>query len=216
MEPIAPKFQHCSRRGMTFLETVAAAAILALLAAVIFGGFEAMISGQHRQQHRLACAELANRLILQYLDDKDALPSESAPIGYDGERYRWEMRETPARLVPARPEVASERAGASGLTPDRMSVVAVTVWLGEESGGSTSPNSGVPAVTLTRLFDPIALRNPDSIDNLFKDQNSPAFRDFMETFSRFSTGGGRREARPAPTPTPRPGSRPAPSRGGSK
>lgn len=211
MEPIAPTFRAGSRRGMSFLETVAAAAILALLASVILGGFESMMGGQHRQRHRLACAELANRLILQYLDDKSALPSESAPIGYDGERYRWEMRETPARLVPSRPEVAAERSGASGLTPDRMSILTITVWLGEESGGSRDGSGGAPSVTLTRLFDPIALRNPDSIDNLFKDQNSPAFREFMDTFGRFSTGGGgggRGNSRPAP--------RTPPASGGSK
>jgi len=183
-----------ARHGLTFLETVCAAALLALVAATILGAFNTMMADQERQRHRLGAAEVANRLILQYLDDKTALPSQALPVAYAGERYRWSLTETPARIIPARPEVAAERAGRTTLSLDRISAVAVTVWLGEESGGSSTIEPGTPSARLSRLVDPLAAaRNPDSMDNMFKD---PAARE--EFLRRFRQIGNNAVQTPAP------------------
>src|SRR5262245_36803557 len=138
------------------METVCAVAMLALIAAAVMGAFNSIFAQQKRQSHRLGAMELCNRLILQYLDDADTMPAKGLPIVYGGERYRWELAEIPVRLVPARPEVAEDRANSSVLSVDRMQAISVRVWVGEESGGSETFDARIPSATLTRLMDPIA------------------------------------------------------------
>jgi hypothetical protein len=199
--------RHLARRGLTFIETVCAVALLALITSMVFGGFESIYAQQLRQKHRLGAAELANRLVLQYLDDKNSLPSASLPLEYEGVRYRWTMREVPVRMVHARPEVAAERAGASALTPDRLKAVTIRVWLSEESGGSFVDDGVSPAFAVTRLMDPIAAatRNPDSSNNMFT--NAQLQRQFLEEISRI----GRNRAAPRTQPPARGGTPPPPS-----
>ena len=113
--------------------------------------------------------ELTNRLILQYLDDKDTMPQQGLPILSENERYHWEMNVVPVRLVPARPDVAEDRTNTSSVSVDRMEAITVTVWLSEESGGAAQFDARVPSATLTRLMAPIALRNPDTTNALAHD-----------------------------------------------
>ncbi len=188
------------RRGLTFIETVCAVALLGLVTATTFAAFNSIMGTQRRQQQRLDAMELANRLILEYLDDKETMPAAGLPIVYNDTRYRWDLREIPVRLEPARPDVAEERSMASPISVDRMQAIVVRVWLGEESGGSFSYDTTVPAVSLTRLMDPIALRNPDTTKRL---ANNPAKQ--AELLDRFrnvgrNTGAGRtrRPAQPQP------------------
>src|SRR5690349_3114057 len=63
-----------SRRGSTFIETTCAVAMLAMVAAAVLGAFTTMYGAQTRMRNRLGAMELANRLVLQYLDDKDTMP----------------------------------------------------------------------------------------------------------------------------------------------
>lgn len=191
------------RRGLTFIETAAAAAVLGLVAAFVLGAFNTMIASQTRQQRRLGAAELCNRLILQYLDDREALPSPTLPIAYGGARYRWRLQEVPVRLSPARPDVAAERANVSSLSVDRIQLITVAVWLSEESGGSYEPDATVPNYTVSRLLDPVNTRNPDSFGNLLSNPQGKGFRDYMDRMKSFSksTGSGTgTRATPARTP----------------
>jgi hypothetical protein len=178
---------------------VAAAALLGIIAAVVLGAVNSVVASQKRMQRRLACAELGNRLILQYLDDKESLPSQALTIPYAGDEFRWSMDETAVDIVPSRPDVAAERAAeARGLRLDRIQNVAVRVWLAESSGGSPMYDESVPHALLTRMVDPIgrAMRNPDSAEYLLKDPNSARFQEFMGDLQRFSNTG-----RPAPRRT---------------
>lgn len=190
MEPGRRRKLRCrARAGLTFLEVVLASAILALVAAFVFAAFNHMISSQERQQRRLGAAELCNRLILQYLDDKETMPSPTLPVAYGGARYRWRLTEAPAHLTPARPDVAAERIGASSLTVDRIQLITVNVWLSEESGGSFVNDGTSPSYTITRLMDPISTsRNPDSFANLLANPQGKAFRDYMDRMASFDNG----------------------------
>lgn len=111
-----------------------------------------------RQQRRLGAAELANRLMLMYLDDPTAMPSPSAPIEYGQYRYRWSTSEGSVLIEPADPTADQI---------DRVRAVSFTVWLGEDSGGTVALEPDSLSVTLTRLVDPLAIgRNLDSADAL--------------------------------------------------
>jgi prepilin-type N-terminal cleavage/methylation domain-containing protein len=164
-------FTRSARRGLTFIETICAVALLALVAAAVMGAFNSIITQQERERHRLGAMELCNRLILQYLDDSDTMPAAGLPIVYGDERYHWELSEVPVQLIPARPDVAEDRSSASAISVNRMHAINVTVWLSDESGGSAQFDGRVPSATLTRLMDPIALRNPDTTNTLVTNSN---------------------------------------------
>jgi hypothetical protein len=173
-------FKAPVRRGLTFMETVCAVAMLALIAAAVMGAFNSIFAQQKRQSYRLGAMELCNRLVLQYLDDPHTMPAKGLPIAYANERYRWELAEIPVRLVPARPDVAEDRANSSVLSVDRMQAISVRVWLSEESGGSEGYDTRIPSATITRLMDPIALRNPDTTKHLAHDATMQ--RELLEKF----------------------------------
>lgn len=158
-----------ARRGLTLIETVLAAALLGLVAAGVLGAISSMAAAQDRQIQRLGAAELCNRLILQYLDDKEAMPDPSSPLAYADRRYRWSCREEPVKLkLSARGEQAAATAAQQRSLPlDRLKLITVTAWLSEESGGSRDPGGLTPQFSITRLVDPVNFgRNPDSFDKL--------------------------------------------------
>lgn len=156
------------RRGLTLIETVLAAALLGLVAAGIFSAISSMAASQDRQLQRLGAAELCHRLILQYLDDKDAMPSPTAPLAYAERRYRWSLSEEPVKLkLPTAREVQAASAPQRTIPLDRIKLITVKVWLSEESGGTRDPAGLTPQFAITRLVDPFDIsRNPDSADNM--------------------------------------------------
>lgn len=153
---------------MTFLECVAATALLGLAAATIFGLFDALVANQVRGHRRLAAMELANRLVLMYLDDPLGMPEPTKALEYGPDLYRWELREQRLTLTEAVPE-GRDRNRPSPLPLDRFNEVAVRVWLSEQSGGNRDGSGAVPQATLSRMFDPLFFRNPDSTEAQFKD-----------------------------------------------
>jgi type II secretory pathway pseudopilin PulG len=153
------------------LEVVLASALLGIVAAGIMGTVSMIWGWQGRQQETLGAAEVANRLILTYLDDSTVLPSSNLPIAYGQYRYHWKMERTPAKFkepddLP--PEVAEKRAARVTPTTSRIEMVKVRVWLSEECpGGSLRAEADTPQAMLERLVDPLAFRNPDSVKKWF-------------------------------------------------
>jgi type II secretory pathway pseudopilin PulG len=203
-----------NRDGLTLIEAVAAITLLAVLAAMVLSSLSGMIKAQTRQMQRLGAGEIANRLMLQYLDDPQTMPGEGLPVAYDGARYRWQLAKSAARLTPA---VAGDNSR-GGLSLDRLGTVTVRVWLSEESGGAaTFGQAGVPNYTLTRVVDPTyVFRNPDSLDNMIK--NPQRMREFQEMFTGVEQGGfiNRRDGGSSGTPSRGSTGKPAegtPSRG---
>jgi len=172
---------------MSFLEVVVALAILGMVAATSFAAITAITSQVRASRSTLAATELGNRLILQYMDDPTRMPQSSLPIEYAGNRYRWTLREGSVTLNPAIPPESAERtSGSATRRLDRFKTISLTVWLGEESGGSYIPQESTPVATLTRLMDPYTLRNPDAIDRLMADPDRRA--QFIEAFTNPGAG----------------------------
>ena len=69
-----------------------ASILLGIASAMIFSAVGQMWVGQRRQQQLLGASEVANRIILQYLDDRTHLPRQSEPIAYGRFDYRWSLR----------------------------------------------------------------------------------------------------------------------------
>jgi type II secretory pathway pseudopilin PulG len=156
-----------ARRAMSFLEVIAAVAIISLVAASVSAVISTVVRLQEGDIHRLACAEIAHRLILQYLDDAEVISRTPETIVYSDKLYRWNVE---LYQLPLIPHVEVERGRSTPVGLDQLRQIRVTVWLSEHSGGSPFPNDST-TVALTRLVDPWAFRyrNPDSFDKWISD-----------------------------------------------
>ena len=174
---------------MTFLEVVAAMAMLGMVAASLVGVVSFVSGSALREQQQLACAEVANRLLLQYLDEPTKMPDNSKTVEYGPPerpaKFRWEYTEQPVRFQEANPE-ARDQTRTQPLSPDRFNQVTVRVWLSEDSGGSRVPEVSTPMATLTRILDPVMPRNPDSYMNMLQDPQG--FQRLMEQMMGFQGG----------------------------
>jgi hypothetical protein len=170
------------------VEVIAGVVLLALIAGTVLAGVSVVLGVQLRHQRTLACAELASRLTLQYLDDPTKMPDSTLPVQYGRELYRWRLAKVPVELTPARLEGA-DRTSRTGLSLNRLEAIAITVWLSEQSGGSVVPEIDTPAFGISRLMDPIAdvQRNPDSGTELLA--NEERRRQFINRFLGAEQGG---------------------------
>lgn len=181
-----PGLARCaSRRGLTFLEVVCAVGLLAIVTASVTTATNYIVATQIRQQRKLNATEVANRLMLIYLDDPNELKRMGAQIAYDGAKYRWEIREGYVEIQSAK------QGGVQGTAAslDRFVNVKLTAWLSEESEGAMRPEPGVPFGTVSRLVDPIPLRNPDSLKHTVKDDSLRG--NLIERFISGGRAGGR-------------------------
>ena len=162
-------------RGMTFLEVVFATALFGIVTAAIMGVFSFTVNAIAREQRLLACSEVAHRLIMEYMDDKTKMPDPNKTIEYGPQesklKFRWEYREDPITLVEPRADVR-EKGRETPLRSDRFRQVTVHAWLAEGSGGSRIPDEMTPQITLTRMYDPMYLRNPDSFIHMILAEGS--------------------------------------------
>ncbi len=159
-----------ARPGVTFLEAVLGVVLLALVTASLASSVSFMQRSHARLERRLAAAELANRLILQFIDDRESLPSPSLPLEYGTHLFRWSLEEQRVRFVtrtPASTSAVSAGVG-SGVSLDRVQLVIIRVWLAPESGGAMMYSPDIPGVVITRLVDPLAFSNPDSLQSLLE------------------------------------------------
>jgi len=190
----APRHRALGRRagparGFTVLEALLATVLLGMVGATLAGAVSYMSLTQRRAEQRLAAAELGNRLMLQYLDNQDAMPSDALPIEYNGDHFRWTMDVQRVRFEMA--EVPDEDGGTgvgSGFSFQRVRLVRISVWLSESSGGSRGLASDVPRATLTRLVDPLNLSNPDSLRTIIEEPGG--IERLFERFSNLTEGGG--------------------------
>lgn len=172
---------------MTFIEVVIAFAMFGVIAAALVSVMSATLSAQLRQQQQLAASELASRLILQWLDDPGTMPQKGKPIEYGPWRFRWDfIDDEPVRLVPAVADAVET--GDAMLSNNRFIQLTAVVWLAEDSGGSRSGGEGAPSAVVKRLVDPIAFRNPDTIENMWNDPERRKW--FFDRLAGFDSGGG--------------------------
>lgn len=197
---------------MSFLEVLLSVVLLSLVTGMILTAIEGVVSTQIRQHQRLGAAEVANRLILEYIDDQDKMPAPGLPVVYGRDFYRWELEERPITLTPARnnePANATTR-NRSGINLDRLKTVKIHVWLSDEQG--SGPEQGTPSFSLSRIVDPVfgQLRNPDTADHIMKD---PVLRQrFLDAVTGIAASTGPRPTGASPRGTTRP-TPPGPSKG---
>jgi len=156
---------------MTLLETVLAVAIIGMVAASMFGTIDFLLARQTHQERTLAAMELANRLMLQYLDDPSELEDdEGLPLRYhmgpNADLFRWDMEVGDVRIDLDEAVATVDDEGAQDFANYKLNHVRIRVWLAEQSGGTYRPEGSPVVVELSRLVDPAALRTPEQVWNL--------------------------------------------------
>ncbi len=200
-----------ARRGLTFLEVILATVILVFVASVGMGSLSFILSQSERQQTRLAAMELANRLMIIFLDDEVEFGKLPRALEYEGRRYRWESSQANITVDPV---ISGDQAN-SIRSAERLRSVAIEVWLSDESGGSREPGGFAPSARLVRMVD-IFNQNPDSVQHMISDE--AARRAFIERATSLrGRAGSRPPGRPGATGAPGgPPSIPPPGPGGAR
>lgn len=155
---------------MTLIEVVVAVLILGLVTAAVAGAMSYTLGQQAYTRVRLGAYEVANRLVIQYLDDESVIESiQGKPIDYGNRRYRWEYTVDKVEMKMKASEPGSNRSSPNNLA--RFEVVSVRVWLdrNEVEAVGAGARDAPPLAELSRLLDPMAPRNKDAMDRFAAD-----------------------------------------------
>ena len=118
-----------TRRGFSFLEAVLAAALLGIIASAIFSVLSYVYASDREDTVRLGAAEVANRIIITYLDDKTSIKKLPDLIDYGPDSYRWDLEEDTVRIEEPNRHLRVT-AGREGAVPNalvRLDEIRVTV-----------------------------------------------------------------------------------------
>ncbi len=174
---------------MTLLEVVFAVVLLSLVVASVTGAMAFTNKMDARNDKRLGAYELANRLILQYLDDPKAMPRRGAPLDYGFYRYLWDVSTETVEMKVK--EVRREEGRGSGPQMlDRFEEVTARVWIADEEPGQTSgyPRQGELLAELSRVHDPFFKQDADAADRLVNDPSN--MEGLIRRIMRQNQGGG--------------------------
>lgn len=158
-----------TRRGFSFLEAVLAATLLALIASSIFSVVGYALASDRTDAARLGAAEVANRVLITYLDDSTSIRRLPETIDYGSYSFRWELDEDTVRIEePNRHRRVTS--GVTGRVPSalvRLKEIRVSVWQDDGSIESRLPGA-TPGVRLNRLVNPFGYRGADSTERLLE------------------------------------------------
>jgi len=158
-------------RGVSILEAVLSTVLLAMVAVSVASAVTHVQKSAELGKQRVAAHEVANRLVLQWLDDDSSLPQRDLPYDDGTYLFRWELTTLPLTIdVPEDSAVKAPTDGpaASLLKAQRLIVVHVYEGIPDGIGGAVR---GVELAELRRTHNPQARMtgNPDSLGRLAKD-----------------------------------------------
>lgn len=163
--------RRTSSRGFTFLEAVLAAALLGIVAGGVLGAIGWVWNMELRNRRELAAAEIANRVVIAYLDDATSLRDLPRVIYYENEPYRWKADRQRVSLQDANPNA---RVGPDGRRQDAGTIfqelvsLRVTAWHDDGSAGAFVPGSA-PSASIDRIVNPLDFASYDSLERLLED-----------------------------------------------
>lgn len=176
-----------ARPGLTFLEVVLATVILASVVAIVMSALNFVMGQTERQLAKLGAMELANRLMIIFLDDELEFGRQPRNLEFQGRSFRWDYGTSGVAVLP----VVEGDSVTAIRSAERLRNVEINVWLAAESGGSDRPDPAVPSARVVRLVD-ILYMNPDSIDHMMGDDQSR--QEFIRRAMESRSGGASRPA----------------------
>jgi len=188
-----------TRRGFSFLEAVLAAALLAIVASSIFSVIGYAMASDRQDAIRLGAAEVANRLLISYLDDSTSIKKLPDTIDYGNATFRWDLDKDTVRIEePNRHlRVTAGRSGAVPTALVQLREIRVTVWQDDGTPASRQPGT-TPGVRLNRLINPFGYRGADSTERLLESPERIA--ELLKDISGFEDPGDNDPGPRGPTP----------------
>lgn len=171
-----------ARPGLTMLEVIFAMALLGLVVMATMSAISFVHGSQVREQRTLAATELANRLILMYIDDPNSPWNEGETLAWPtGEQYRWELVRSEVKVDSAVPPPTELNTNGAGFGMDRIHLIRSRVWLSEAYGGSRDFTTDAPHAEISRLMDPMAnVTHPDTVKTMY-DKYRGNMTDFLRS-----------------------------------
>ncbi|MEL7483974.1 MAG: type II secretion system protein [Planctomycetota bacterium] len=159
-----------ARRGFTFLEAVLGTALLGILGGAIFSVFGYAWRVEIEARHTLAAAEIANRVLISYIDDPTSPEDLPELIAYEQARYRWSIDTDPTIIRDAHPDARVNRDGSPEVQQalESMERVTITAWLDDGTPESVAPGR-TPTFQLERVINPFQYRGNDTLERLLND-----------------------------------------------
>lgn len=163
-----------SSRGLTLLEVVLAVVMLSMVATSVMSAIGFVLGSEGRSRKILAANEIANRLILTHLNDDRKMPPRNSPIDYGPYRFSYDYdlsnvtMELSSKSLDNQARANPTSSGSSYASRSRFKLLTVTVYEGlDRSAGGVA--RGEQLATLSRIFDPAAVRNPDVLNEMNND-----------------------------------------------
>jgi Tfp pilus assembly protein PilV len=204
-QSLRPRQHRWHRRGTSLIEVVCAAFILSIAVTMIFTAVSAVTTAELRARRQLEALELANRLILQYLDDKESMPNPAAHIELSMGPYRWTLVESPIDISLPEKSVFELNQSQSAKVMDQTKLLSITVYAGLPDGlGGYA--QGEQLATLARIHNPLTIlsRNPDAMLRITANPQA-----LMEFVLRLVEQQDRGTTQPAPNAAGRPNASPS-------
>lgn len=172
-------------RALTLIEVVLAVLLLTLTATAVMTAVGFVVGTEGRARKILAATEVANRLVLQHLTDEKQMPDRSRPLDYGEYRfvYDTQMANVTMQMSSASLGLGSATAAAN-LSRFRLFTVYVYEAETTRSGAAVRGGDGEPLAVLSRIYDPVAVRNPDVMETIGRDP------DRIKDIIGIATGGG--------------------------
>ncbi|MBX3358182.1 MAG: hypothetical protein KF745_07120 [Phycisphaeraceae bacterium] len=187
-----------SARAFSLLEVTLAIALLAFVAIAMTGTVTLISRLRADDRQRAGGYELANRLIVMYLDDDTSINSLGKTVEYLGFRYKWELDEDTVTMR-VKPTEATARVEQT-LGYNRFKRITFRIFAVDEAKSQNGrfAVAGDQVASLSRLYDPMAImsRNPDSWDYTVTGKPG-GLTDFI---TRITAGAAARAAQPQPAP----------------
>ncbi len=150
---------------MTFIEVVAAMALIGVIASMIAGTIAFSRNASGIMHRRAEAAEAAHRIIIQHLEDPGVLDKGPRRVDLNGTLYHYELREF---------ALIGEDAGAGTTRRKRIDIAQATmnerlsskvhmVSVDIFDAGALDAAPARPLATLTRVYNPLNTDDPDKI-----------------------------------------------------
>lgn len=185
--------QHqVSSRGLTLLEVVLAVVMLSMVATSVMSAIGFVLGSEGRSRKILAANEIANRLILTHLSDDKKMPPRNSPIDYGPYRFSYDYdlsnvtMELSTKSLDNQARSNPTSSGSPNASRSRFKLLTVTVYEGlDRSAGGVE--RGEQLATLSRIFDPTAVRNPDVLNDFNNDPDR--LKVLIDSVTGNATGG---------------------------
>ncbi len=155
---------NATRAGMTFIEVVAAMALIGVIASMIAGTIAFSRNASNIMHRRAEAAEAAHRIIIQHLEDPALLRTGPKRVDLNGTLYGYELEEytllgeeDEEAGTTIRTKINAAEASLDERLSAKIHMLTVHVFLDDPD----LPSTGETLATISRVYNPLNTDDPE-------------------------------------------------------